>query len=168
MSGMCKLCISPYQEEFKRAWDSHFPRKMLWEKYNHLIWGTKGTKYGAFQQAVYKHRDHKDPGVVVLQSKNGNVGKDLNGIVKMITELYSRKVEGMTPEDVSTKDFVAVNKLALEKEKLKLDKNDQLMALAKLFGIPEVINPLDVIAGKELHVEFGPTEDQGHQPQSTQ
>lgn len=167
---MCKICLSPYKDELMRAYKQGFPRKILWEKYNPLIWGglgkRKGVVFGAFLQAIYRHGKHGDSGVVVVQTKNTGIKRDLTGIVKMVNELYSRKLETMGPEDISVKDFSAANKLLLDEKKLKLDQNEQMIELAKLFGIPEVINPLDVIQGEDLKgeekdAELRPPEDQG-------
>lgn len=158
MAAMCKICISPYREELMRAWGAHFPRKLLHEKYQPLIWGKHKITFASFAQAVRLHKDHKTPGVVILQTTGGSVGKDLNGIAKMITSLYAEKVEKMSSDDITTKDYVAVNKLVLEEKKLKLDEKEQMMELAKLFGIPEIINPLDVIVGTEEHAELRPPE----------
>lgn len=141
-----------------RAWNNHFPRKLLHEKYQPLIWNKKKITFASFAQAVRLHKDHKNPGVVVLQTTNGTVGKDIGGIAKMFTNLMAQKVETMGVEDISVKDYVAVNKLVLDEKKLKLDQNEQMMELAKLFGIPEIINPLDVIQGEEEHAELRPPE----------
>lgn len=168
---MCKICLSPYKEELMRAYKQGFPRKMLWEKYNPLIWGAsqrkKGVVFGAFLQALYRHSKHKDTGVVVVQTVNGNVKKTLVGIAGMVNELYARKLETMGPEDISVKDFQAANKLVLDERKLKLDQNEQMMELAKLFGIPEVLNPLDMIKGEE-DAEPRPSEDEGNKQISSQ
>ena len=168
MAAMCKICISPYREELMRAWGAHFPRKLLHEKYQPLIWGKHKITFLSFVQAVRLHTKHKTPGVVVLQTTGGSVGKDITGIAKMFTNLMAQKLETMGPEDITTKDYVAANKLVLDEKKLKLDQNEQMMELAKLFGIPEIINPLDVIQGEEEHAELRPPEDAGNQPQSTQ
>ena len=158
MAAMCKICISPYREELMRAWNNHFPRKLLYEKYKPLIWLKGPLTEASFHQAIYKHREHKNPGVVVLQTTGGSVGRDTQGIAKMFTQLMSRKLETMSPEDISVKDYVAVNKLVLEEKKLQLDKNEQMLALAKLFGVPEVDEP---ILGEETNAELRPPEDEG-------
>ncbi len=163
MPAMCKICLSPYKEELLRAWNSHFPRKMLYEKYKPLIWLKGPLTFMSFQQAIYKHRDHKNPGVVVLQTTGGSVGKDTQGIARMFTNLMSRKLETMNPEDITVKDYVAANKLVLEEKKLKLDEKEQMLAIAKLFGIPEIVEP---IIGEEANVELRPPEDEGNQPTS--
>ncbi len=139
-----------------RAWKGHFPRKLLYEKYKPLIWMKAPLGFKSFLQAVYKHEDHKTPGVVVLQT-TGTVGKDIGGIAKMFTNLMSRKLETMGPEDITVKDYVAANKLVLEEKKLQLGAQEQMLQLAKLFGIPEVINPLDVL---EADAKLRPPEDQ--------
>ncbi|MCR4290496.1 MAG: hypothetical protein NUV86_09590 [Candidatus Scalindua sp.] len=147
-----------------RAWYNHFPRKLLWEKYNPLIWGPslgkKGTTFPSFQLAIYKHRDHKDTGVVVVQTTQGSIKRDLTGILNMVDELYARKVETMQPDDITIKDFAAVHKASIDERKLKLDINEQMMELSKLFGIPEIINPLD--QGEE-RAELRPPQDEGNQ-----
>lgn len=158
---MCKICISPYNDELKRAWNAGFPRRMLWEKYNGLIWGKKGTTFPSFQIMVMKHWKHKDMGVVVFQTTGGSVKKDLAGIANMVNDLFSRKLENMSPEDITVKEFSAANKLVLDEKKLKLDEKEQMMELAKLFGIPEVINPLDVIKGEEADAQPRPQEITG-------
>lgn len=162
---MCRICLSPYREELMRAFKAGFPRKQLWEKYKPLIWQNKNLKFESFLQGIYKHEKHKLPQVVVVQSENGAVKKDSQGIAKMMTELYARKLEGLGPEDITTKDYVAVNKLVLDEQKLSLDKNAQMLEFAKIFGIPEVIQP--VIEG-DMHVELGSTEDTGDQSSCTQ
>ena len=146
-----------------KAWNAHFPRKMLYEKYKPLIWEKKEITYESFLQAVFKHKSHKPPQVVVVQS--GVVKKDTAGIAKMITELYARKVETLGPEDITTKDYVAVNKLVIDEQKLSLDKNAQMMEFAKIFGIPEVQEP---IIGEEVNAELRPEQSEGDQSVSTQ
>lgn len=141
-----------------RAWNNHFPRRMLYEKYKPLIWGKNSLIFDAFLQAMYRHQKHNAPGVVVLQTKNGSVGKTLPAIANMVNELYARKLETMGPEDISVKDFSAANRLVLDEKKLKLDQNEQLMELAKLFGIPEIINPLDVIKGEDAQLRSSENE----------
>jgi len=150
-----------------RAWGAHFPRKMLYEKYHPLIWEKKPLTFMSFVQAVRIHGKHKNPGVVVLQT-SGTVGKDTQGIAKMFTSLMARKLETMGPEDISVKDYVAANKLVLEEKKLKLDEKEQMLEIAKLFGIPEIINPLDVIQGEEGDAEPRSIEGTGDQPSSPQ
>lgn len=145
-----------------RAWKNRFPRKMLYEKYNRTIWGGNIT-FLSFLQAVYRHEDHKPLGVMIVPQE-GKVGRDITGIAKMITELYSRKVDGMKPEDVTTKEYVAVNKLVLDEQKLSLDKNAQMLEFAKIFGIPEVPEPLQ---GEEVHDELRPPEVTGDKPENT-
>lgn len=162
MAALCKICISPYREELMRAWGNHFPHRMLHEKYKPLIWMKDSLTFKSFEQAVYKHQKHKNPGVVVLQT-TGTVGKDTQGIAKMFTNLMARKLETMGPEDITVKDYVAANKLVLEEKKLQLGAQEQMLQLAKLFGIPEVINPLDVV---EEHAELRPQEDEGDQQTS--
>lgn len=157
MPRMCAICLSPYREELMRSWKAHFPRKMLWEKYKPLIWGKQSQTFHSFLQSIYRHEDHKVPGVVVVQAQ-GVVGHDIDGIAKMMTSLYAQKVEKMTPEDIETKDYIAANKLVLERNKLNLDKNEQLLAIAKLFGLPEVVEP---ILGEESHAELRSPEDKG-------
>ena len=165
MSQMCRICLSPYREELVRAWKAGFPRKQLYEKYKPLIWQDKSLNLDSFLQACYKHSKHKPPQVVVVQSENGTVRKDSQGIAKMMTELYARKLEGLGPEDITTKDYVSVNKLVIDEQKLNLDKNAQMLEFAKIFGIPEVLEP--VIEG-ETNAELGPPEDKGNQSESTQ
>lgn len=164
---MCKICISPYNDELKRAWKAGFPRRMLWEKYNGLIWGKKGTTFPSFQIMVQKHWKHKDQGVVVFQTTGGSVKKDLAGIANMVNDLFSRKIENMSPEDITVKEFSAANKLVLDEKKLKLDEKEQMMELAKLFGIPEKIDPLDMIKGEEIDAKPRPQEITGDQPISS-
>lgn len=165
MPQMCRICLSPYREELMRAWNAHFPRKQLYEKYKPLIWQGKSLGFESFLTAVYKHTKHKPPQVVVVQSENGAVKKDTQGIAKMMTELYARKLEGLGPEDITTKDYVSVNKLVIDEQKLSLDKNAQMLEFAKIFGIPEVVEP---IIGEETHAELGPAKDEGNQPSGTQ
>lgn len=141
-----------------RAWKGHFPRKLLYEKYKPLIWMKSPLTFKSFLQAIYKHEDHKPTGVVVLQTTGGSVGRDTQGIAKMFTQLMARKLETMNPEDITVKDYVAANKLVLEEKKLQLGAQEQMLQLAKLFGIPEVINPLDVV---EAHAELRSPEDEG-------
>lgn len=146
-----------------RAFKAGFPRRLLFEKYKPLIWMKSPITEKSFYQALYKHREHKLPGAFIIQSTN-HVGQDTAGIAKMMTQLYAKKVESMTPEDVSTKDYVSVNKLVIDEAKLSLDKNAQMLEFAKIFGIPDV-EPV-VIEGEE-NVKLGPGEDQGNQPEST-
>lgn len=166
MSLMCKMCISPYNAELMKAWRAHYPRRMLWERYNPLIWGKKGITYESFLVAVYKHQKHKDTGIVVVQTKNSPVKKTLSGIADMVTELAARKIETMEPGDISINDYVRVNKLVLDEKKLKLDQNEQMIELAKLFGIPEVIDPLE--EAQDVHAQLGPIQNQGDQPEDSQ
>ena len=56
--------------------------------------------------------------------------------------------------------------ISQSKKKLKLDMNEQLLEVAKLFGIPEVIKPVDALS-REENVEFGPGENTGNQPESS-
>jgi hypothetical protein len=67
-----------------RAWKAGFPRKQLFEKYKPLIWNDKSLKFTSFVQAMYFHRKHKAPQVVVVQSENGAVRKDAQGIAKIL------------------------------------------------------------------------------------
>ena len=166
MPALCKICLSPYREEMMRAFKAGFARRLLYEKYGPLMWGKDVPTLKSFLQALYKHQKHKLPGVFVVQSTN-HVGQDTTGIAKMMTQLYAKKVESMSPEDVSTKDYVAVNKLVIDEAKLSLDKNAQMLEFAKIFGIPEVMEP-QIIDGEETNVALGPPENQGDQPQSTQ
>lgn len=154
---VCPICVSPYREELMRAWHSGFPRKQLYQKYVKKVW-KKQITFISFQSACYKHLKHNPPNIVVVEKK------DTQGIAKMMTELYARKIEGMKPEDVTTKDYVSVNKLVIDEQKLSLDKNAQMLEFAKIFGIPE--SPLTVIEGVE-DAQLGPPEDQGNQPENT-
>lgn len=175
MTQICKICLSPYRDELVKAWKNHFPRKLLWEKYGAKIWGKKVPTFESFAQALMRHGQHNPPGVVVV-GESATARKDTMGIAKMITELYAKKVEGMTPDDITTKDYVAVNKLLIEEKKLKLDQNEQMMALASLFGVPEILSGVAVdptvvpstipsaVVGEEEHVRLGPQEDIGNQP----
>lgn len=156
----CKLCMSPFREEFMRAWKNGFPRRMLYQKYLPLMWHEQKISFESFLQAVYKHEDHKLTGVMVVPTETA-VGKDVQGIAKMMTELYSRKLEGMTPEEITTKDYTAVNKVAQDETKLSLDRNAQMLEFAKVFGIPEPLK------GQEIHDEFGPPKDEGDKQENT-
>ena len=176
MSGICKICLSPYRDEIVKAWKNHFPRKLLYEKYKPIIWGKSKLTFESFAQSMMRHGKHNPPGVVVVGDGSPSVKRDTMGIAKMITELYAKKVEGMTPDDITTKDYVAVNKLLIEEKKLKLDQNEQMMALASLFGVPEILSGVAVdptiapstipsaVVGEEEHVRLGPQEDIGNQP----
>lgn len=169
MSQLCRICLSPYREELMRAWKAGFPRKQLYEKYKPLIWQGKNLNLDSFLQACYKHIKHKPPQVVVVQSENGAIKKDTQGIAKMLTELYARKLEGMTPEEVTGKDYYQANKLVLEEQKLSLDKNAQMLEFAKIFGIPEIIEPIiGEEIGEEKHAELGPPEDTGNKQTGSQ
>ena len=134
-----------------RAWKNGFVRKQLYEKYVGLIWGKKIT-YPSYLQAVYAHAKHKPPKIVVVS----DVQRSTQGIAKMMTELYSKKIEGMSPEDISTSDYVRVNKLVLDEQKLSLDKNAQMLEFAKIFGIPEPIQ-----GELEEDAQLEPPEDEG-------
>jgi hypothetical protein len=109
---------------------------------------------------MWHHRNHKLPSIVVV----ANVEKSTQGIAKMMTELYAKKVEGMTPEDITGKDYYQAHKLVLEEQKLSLDKNAQMLEFAKIFGLPEVP---EVIVGEEEHAELGPVKDEGDKPTGT-
>lgn len=137
-----------------RAWKTGFPRKQLHERYASLIWPGKRFKFASFLQACYIHLKHKAPNIVVVEVK-----KDTQGVAKMLTELYARKLAGMNPEDVQGKDYYQANKLVIEEQKLSLDKNAQMLEFAKIFGIPEPI-----IQGEEEHAELGPSKDEGDKP----
>ena len=158
---MCRICLSPYREELMRAWNAHFPRRMLYEKYKPLIWQKKPLTEQSFLQACFKHKSHKPPGVVVVQAGSGQ--KTTEGIAKMITELFARKVETMGPDEVTTKDYLAAHKVVQDEQKLSLDKNAQMLEFAKIFGLPDIVEP---IIGEETHAELGPAEDEGNQPKS--
>ena len=148
-----------------RAWNAHFPRKQLFEKYRPLIWNDKPKyKFNSFIQAMYFHKQHKPPQTVVVQSTNGAVRQDAQGIAKMMTALFARKVETMGVEDVTLKDYMGANKVAQDEQKINLDRNSQMLEFAKIFGLPEVIDP--VIVGEETNAELGPAEDKGNQPKS--
>jgi len=141
---------------------------MLFEKYKPLIWMKYPLTEKSFYQALYKHQKHNIPGVYVVQATNV-VGQDTQGIAKMMTKLFAQKVETLKPEDVSTKDYVSVNKLVIDEAKLSLDKNAQMLEFAKIFGIPEVEEPtVEVIEGEEANAELRPSKDEGNEPQSTQ
>jgi hypothetical protein len=62
-----------------------------------------------------------------------------------------------------------VNKVALDEQKLSLDKNAQMMEFAKIFGIPERIEPI-IVSGEEgdTDVELGPPEGTGDKPTGSQ
>jgi hypothetical protein len=139
-----------------RAWKAGYARKMLFEKYRPLIWGKKQLNWKSFTTACYHHLTHNPPDVVIVKREGG---KDTAGVAKMLTELYSRKVEGMKPEDVTGKDYYQANKLVIEEQKLSLDKNAQMLEFAKIFGIPE--NPIKL---KEENAQLGPGEDEGDKP----
>jgi hypothetical protein len=160
MSGICKICLSPYREEIMRAFHAGFPRRMLFEKYKSLSWGKSSLAEKSFYQALYKHEKHKLPGAFIVQAVN-HVGQDTTGIAKMITQLYSKKVETMTPEDITTKDYVSVNKLVIDEAKLSLDKNSQMLEFAKIFGLPERVEP--VIIEGENNAELGSSKDERDQ-----
>lgn len=149
-----------------RAFKAGFARRMLFEKYKSLIWGKSPITEKSFYQALYKHQKHKLPSAFIVQAKN-EVGQDTAGIAKMITKLYAQKVEGMTSEDITTKDYVAVNKLVIDEAKLSLDKNAQMLEFAKIFGVPEV-EPINVVEGventEEENAELRPPEDEGDKP----
>ena len=164
MSAICKICLSPYRDELKRAFKAGFPRRMLFEKYKPLIWMKSPITEKSFYQALYKHEKHKLPGAFIVQAVN-NVGQDTAGIAKMMTKLFAQKVETLTPGDISTKDYVSVNKLVIDEQKLSLDKNAQMLEFAKIFGIPD-IEPVTVIESEE-NVSIGPPEDQGNKQEST-
>lgn len=165
MPAICKICLSPYRDEMMRAFKAGFPRRMLYEKYKPLVWMKSPIQENSFYQALYKHMKHKLPGAFIVQVKN-TVGQDTQGIAKMMTQLYAKKVETMTPDDVTTKDYIGVNKLVIDEQKLSLDKNSQMLEFAKIFGIPDV-EPIVVIEGEE-HAELGPPKDQGDQQESPQ
>ena len=163
MSQMCRICLSPYREELMRAWKAGFPRKMLFEKYKPLIWEKKKLNLNSFLTACYKHVNHKSPEIVVVRQEGG---KSTGSIAKMITELYARKVEGMGPKDITTRDYVSANKLVLDEQKLSLDKNAQMLEFAKIFGIPER-EPVKILDGEEINAELGPDKDTGDKSQGT-
>ena len=156
----CKICYSPYREEVMRAWKSGFNRRKLYEKYMPLLWGKQKITYEGFLLAFYKHKHHQVPDMVIVPTVG--VGKDAEGVAKAMTELFAKRVEGMKPEDVSAKDYVAVNKLVIEKQKLQLDKNEQMMAIAKLFGIQE---PIKGEMDEPARIESG--EVTGDQPENS-
>jgi len=111
----------------------------MYEKYQPLLWPDKKITFESFLLAMYKHQKHKNPDVVMVPTLSGSVGRDTQGVAKAMTELFARKVEGLKPEDVTAKDYVSVNKLVIEEKKLQLDKDAQMLMVAKLFGIQEPI-----------------------------
>ena len=87
--------------------------------------------------------------------------------ISRLTELYARKLEGMTPEEVTGKDYYQANKLVLEEQKLSLDKNAQMLEFAKLFGIPER-EPIPLKDEEVVDAQLGPSEDEGDKPEDSQ
>ena len=158
MSKMCLICLSPYRTELMSAWSKGFPRKLLYEKYKPLVWGSGKLTFQSFLQAVSRHKTHNLPDSIVVPVVN-SVGQDVQGIAKMVTKLMAKRLETMSPDDMSIKDYALANRVAIDEKKLQLDKNAQMMAFAAIFGIPEVINPID--AEKEHNVQLGPPEDSG-------
>ena len=146
-----------------RAFKAGFPRRMLFEKYKPLIWMKSPITEKSFYQALYKHRFHKIPGAFIVQARN-EVGQDTQGIAKMITKLVAQKVETMTPDQVTMKDYATAHKVVIDEQKLSLDKNAQMLEFAKIFGVPEV-EPI-VIEGEE-HVDIGPAESKGNPQENT-
>jgi hypothetical protein len=154
------------------AFHKGFARRLLFEKYKEMIWGKSSLGEKSFYQALYKHEKHKLPGAVIVQTVN-HVGQDVQGIAKMVTQLMSRKLESMNPEDISFKDYGVVHKVAMDEKKLQLDKNAQMMAFAAIFGLPEVINPLDAVEienpvkGELVYDEPGSDKNSGDKPENT-
>ncbi len=166
MSKICKICLSPYRDELMKAHHSGFPKRMLYEKYKEMIWGKSPLGEKSFYQALYKHEKHKLPGAVIVQTVN-HVGQDVQGIAKMVTALMAKKLETMSPEEMTIKDYAIANRVAIEEKKLQLDKNAQMLAFASIFGIPEIVNPLDAVERID-NDEPRSLEDSGNQSENTQ
>jgi hypothetical protein len=140
----CKLCLSPYEPEIKKALKMKMRKIDIFNKYAPLMNYKSG--YVPFVNMIQRHRFHIKPDALIVEPVNvaSNPVKKANfeNLVKRITELGYAKVESMTPEDLSLRDVWSANKVLIDLKKQKLEENQMMMALARMFG--------PVIEGEEV------------------
>lgn len=134
--GLCKICLSPYRKEIEGAWKAGVKRTLIYEKYKDKL-EMKGN-YANFYQMYKRHKYHFANPAMIVPSEAVQTSKretsNFESLVKRITDLGYAKVENMTPEELKLNDVWSANRVMIDMRKQKLEENQMMMALAKMFG----------------------------------
>jgi hypothetical protein len=147
---LCKLCLSPYESEIKKAVKLGLRKIDIFRKYAPLMGYKSG--YVPFVNMLQRHRFHIKPDALIVPPAGQSFQKKANfeNLVKRITELGYAKVETMTPEELKLRDVWSANKVLIDMKKQNLEENKMMMSLAKMFG--PVIEGEEVLDGStDIH-----------------